>query len=84
MAHSLPSRSTKERLTIMKNRPTSKVLMNIFIEKKQSFIKRLFGCWHQRMSKPVTTDETTFCYCKDCRLRRKFDIETFKLEGAFY
>jgi hypothetical protein len=36
------------------------------------------------MSKPVTIDSTTFCYCKDCGLRRKYDFESFKPEGAFY
>lgn len=54
-----------------------------FIE-KQSFLKRLFGCWHSRMSKPVTIDKRTFCYCKDCGLRRRFDTKSFRLEGAFY
>jgi hypothetical protein len=63
---------------------TAEVLTSAFIEEKQSFFKWIFGCWHQRMSKPVTTDQTTFCYCKDCGLRRKFDTETFKLQGAFY
>lgn len=51
---------------------------------KQSFWKWIFGCWHTRMSKPVTIDNTTFCYCKDCGLRRKYDFESFKPEGAFY
>jgi transcription elongation factor Elf1 len=55
-----------------------------FVEEKQSIIKRIFGCWHSRMSKPVTTDNTTFCYCKDCGLRRKYDIKTFKPQGVFY
>lgn len=68
----------------MNDTTITEVLNNTFIEEKQSFIKRLFGCWHQRLSKPVTIDKTTFCYCKDCGLRRKFDIETFKPQGAFY
>jgi hypothetical protein len=51
---------------------------------KQSFFKWLFGCWHTRMSKPVTVDNATFCYCKDCGLRRKYDFETFQPKGAFY
>jgi hypothetical protein len=68
----------------MKQITTTEVLKNTLIEEKQSFFKRLFGCWHQRMSKPVTIDKTTFCYCKDCGLRRKYDIETFRPQGAFY
>jgi len=59
-------------------------LNNTPFGEKQSFFKRLFGCWHSRMSKPVTIDNTTFCYCKDCGLRRKYDFETFKPHGAFY
>lgn len=68
----------------MKNRVTLEILNgNAFVE-KQGFLKRLFGCWHSRMSKPVTIDKTTFCYCKDCGLRRRYDINTFKPLGAFY
>jgi hypothetical protein len=63
---------------------TQNLSPNIFAEEKQSFFKRLFGCWHSRMSKPVTTESTTFCYCKDCGLRRNYDFETFKPKGAFY
>ncbi|MBS1796170.1 MAG: hypothetical protein JSS81_20120 [Acidobacteria bacterium] len=68
----------------MKNIMTTEVLQQTLIEEKQGFFKRLFGCWHQRMSRPVTSDNTTFCYCKDCGLRRKYDIETGRPHGAFY
>ena len=54
------------------------------VVEKQGFIKWLFGCWHTRMSKPVTVANTTFCYCKDCGLRREYDFETFQPKGAFY
>jgi hypothetical protein len=69
-------------MEIMKNIATQKT-ENTLIE-EQSFIKWLFGCWHTRMSKPVTISNTTFCYCKDCGLRRNYDIDTFKPTGAFY
>jgi hypothetical protein len=68
----------------MKDIITTEVLDNPFFEEKQSFFKRLFGCWHSRMSKPVTVDNTTFCYCKDCGLRRNYDFQSFKPKGAFY
>ena len=67
----------------MENGATKNTEKTPFIE-KQSFFKRLFGCWHTRMSKPVTIDRTTFCYCKDCGLRRDYDFETFQPKGAFY
>ena len=67
----------------MNNSATVNLSGTMFGE-KQSFIKWLFGCWHSRMSKPVTIDNTTFCYCKDCGLRRNYDFETFRPLGAFY
>jgi hypothetical protein len=70
-------------MNIMKNITMGNIENTPFIE-KQSFFKWLFGCWHARMSKPVTIDYTTFCYCKDCGLRRNYDFETFKPQGAFY
>jgi hypothetical protein len=51
---------------------------------KQSFLKRLFGCWHGRLSRPVTINGVTFCYCKDCGLRRRYDIESGRHHGSFY
>jgi transcription elongation factor Elf1 len=69
---------------IMENLSLKEIKTDTFVEEKQSFFKRIFGCWHSRMSKPVTIDKTTFCYCKDCGLRRRYDFTTFKTQGAFY
>jgi hypothetical protein len=70
-------------MNIMKNMAMENIENTPFVE-KQGFFKWLFGCWHTRMSKPVTIDNTTFCYCKDCGLRRNYDFETFQPQGAFY
>lgn len=52
--------------------------------KKVGFFVRVFGCKHKRMSKPVTTENTTYKYCPNCGIRRGYDLETFKFQGAFY
>ncbi len=51
---------------------------------KQSVVKRLFGCWHLKLSRPKTTNNVTYRYCVKCGMRRNFDLETFKSEGSFY
>ena len=51
---------------------------------KQGFISKLFGCHHQRMSKPVTTGNNCYQYCAKCGARRLYDTKTFKSYGEFY
>lgn len=51
---------------------------------KQSVIKRIFGCWHLKLSRPTTTNNTTYRYCVKCGMRRNYDLETFELKGGFY
>jgi hypothetical protein len=55
----------------------------IFGEKVGLFA-RLFGCRHNRMSKPVTVKNTTYKFCPSCGIRRRYNLETFKFQGAFY
>lgn len=51
---------------------------------KQGIFSRLFGCFHNRLSRPVTIGNVTFQYCSKCGARRQYDIETFKPFGGFY
>lgn len=51
---------------------------------KAGFFSRLFGCWHGRMSRPVTTENTSYKFCSDCGARKRFDPVTFKTDGGFY
>jgi hypothetical protein len=54
------------------------------IGEKIGFFGSLFGCWHKRMSRPVTRNRVTFRSCIDCGARRKFDVERFQTMGPFY
>jgi hypothetical protein len=54
------------------------------IGEKIGFFGKLFGCWHKRLSRPVTRNRVTFRSCIDCGARRKFDMERFQTLGPFY
>ena len=44
----------------------------------------LFGCWHRRMSWPITRDGQTYRTCLKCGMCRGFDPKTWKTFGSFY
>jgi len=44
----------------------------------------IFGCWHRRLSRPITTDNETYQTCLECGARRRFDYGTFRSFGRFY
>jgi hypothetical protein len=44
----------------------------------------LFGCWHKRLTRPMTSERTTYQACVDCGARKNFDAETFRSQGSFY
>lgn len=60
-----------------------KVENEIFGEKVGLFT-RVFGCHHPRMSKPVTLQNITYRFCPSCGIRRRYNLEKFRSEGAFY
>jgi hypothetical protein len=47
-------------------------------------LTRLFGCWHVRLTRPITRDNQTYQACLRCGLRRPFDLDTWKAYGSFY
>ena len=47
-------------------------------------VGNLFGCWHRRMSWPITRDGQTYRACLKCGVRRSFDAKTWKSFGSFY
>lgn len=50
----------------------------------QRILGTLFGCWHRRMSWPITRDGQTYRACLKCGVRRSFDAKTWKTFGSFY
>lgn len=52
--------------------------------KKIGFFSGLFGCWHPRLTRPITDKHSTYQTCVECGARRQFDIDSFKPSGSFY
>lgn len=45
---------------------------------------RVFGCWHQQLSRPFTNNNESYRVCLHCGAHRRFDTKTFKTFGPFY
>ena len=46
--------------------------------------RRVLGCWHRHMSLPFTRGNETYRTCVDCGACRRFDLEQWRMVGAFY
>jgi hypothetical protein len=53
-------------------------------EQKIGLLGTLFGCWHKRLTKPMTVKNDSYRACLECGARRKFNTENFKTSGPFY
>ena len=62
---------------------TPKVDKSVFGE-KMGIIAKLFGCWHNNISRPFVQGNTAYRCCLECGARRQFNPETLETYGAFY
>ncbi len=44
----------------------------------------IFGCWHKRIGRPISTNKGSYRTCIECGARKKFDPENYKTLGTFY
>ena len=44
----------------------------------------LRGCWHRRMSWPITRDRRTYRVCLNCGMCRSFDPKSWKTFGPYF
>ena len=56
---------------------------NVFGD-KVGFFGRLFGCWHENLSRPFVQEKTAYRSCLDCGARRQFDTQTLQTFGSYY
>jgi|SRR5882672_2418650 len=49
-----------------------------------SWIGRVFGCWHREMSRPFSSDGQTYRACLNCGARRSFNVSRWEMRGNFY
>ena len=51
---------------------------------KVGLIGKIFGCWHEDMSRPFSREKIAFRSCLKCGARKQFDSETLETFGGFY
>lgn len=47
-------------------------------------VKRVFGCWHRKLSLPFTRGDETYQTCISCGARRRYDMDQWTAVGDFY
>jgi hypothetical protein len=47
-------------------------------------LRRVFGCWHLKMSLPFTRGKLTYRTCIACGARRRFDLDRWVMVGPYY
>lgn len=52
--------------------------------RKMGLMAKLFGCWHNNISRPFTLGKTSYRICLECGARRQFNPETLETKGGFY
>ena len=45
---------------------------------------KIFGGRHKRLTRPITSERTTYQACVECGARKGFDTRTFRSSGRFY
>ena len=56
----------------------------IVFGKKFGFFGKLFGCWHENLSRPFELNAAIYRTCLQCRARKHFNTETLQTHGTFY
>lgn len=51
---------------------------------KLDLITKLFGCWHENISRPFVQGKTAYRSCLGCGARKQFNTETLETYGNFY
>jgi len=51
---------------------------------KVGLIGKIFGCWHEEMSRPFSQEKIAYRTCMKCGARKQFNSETLQTYGAFY
>ena len=51
---------------------------------KVGIMTKLFGCWHENISRPFTQGKTAYRSCLKCGARKPFNTETLQTHGQYY
>ena len=66
------------------NEGSAKAIDALVFGKKMGIVAKLFGCWHDNLSRPFTQGKTAYRSCLHCGARKQFNAETLETFGSFY
>ena len=72
-----------QRLAIRKAKQGNNIDTLVFGQ-KMGLLSKLFGCWHENLSRPFNYGKTAYRSCLQCGARKQFNPDTFKTVGNFY
>ena len=65
------------------NQQTNNINQVVFGD-KVGFVAKLFGCWHENLSRPFGEGKIKYRACLNCGARKPFNADTLKTYGKFY
>ncbi|HSK70730.1 MAG TPA: hypothetical protein VK892_03475 [Pyrinomonadaceae bacterium] len=71
-------------LTLNKKNKRANGIDNFVFGQKMNLITKLFGCWHNDLSRPFVQGKTAYRSCLQCGARKQFNPETLETHGSFY
>ena len=66
-----------------KNKDTNNIDSFVF-GRKLGLMTKLFGCWHDNISRPFVQGKTAYRSCLQCGARKQFNPETLETHGNYY
>jgi hypothetical protein len=69
--------------TLLNRKRANRVDKGVFGQ-KVGVIAKLFGCWHENISRPFVQGDTAYRACLNCGARKQFNTETLETYGTFY
>ena len=52
--------------------------------KRIGIVGKVFGCWHNNLTRPFTNQSGSYRACLNCGARKPFDTQTLKTFDSFY
>ena len=74
----------KRLLKLTKKNRTPNEIDQLVFGQKMSLVAKLFGCWHNNISRPFVQGKTAYRSCLKCGARKQFNPETLETRGSFY
>ena len=76
----------KNKLSTLKMRKSNRTneIDRFVFGQKVGLMTKLFGCWHEDLSRPFAQGKTAYRVCLKCGARKQFNSETLETKGSFY